>query len=580
MSYIGADLTAKSSKRLMAWCQTQLGDQEELPGRIHCEHVTLQHKPSEEQLFVLPATAAAFKVTGFGLSETGCAVRVESRRLPCANSIPHVTVSCHKSPVYSNTLLAETCKAVDGPWLLAVVGSFQPSEWHLPFLAALEMALSDLECPQVQWSHLQTSAKLVSNGQSWRGLNLRQTKVNFETIARPDFELKVGDKRLNVHSLVLENAFEPPLVEKLLAVCRKLPETLKQQDWVLPDDPETPTQSSSTQRTTSDQSSMEPQRENWQAKATKLVCLLLQHLYSDVFRACERTKASTPWLLALAELSIWIGDTSLAMKYVHTVSASWKTFQEHSSLLETCRVAEPSLLAQLEIRNVDDLEIALKSIAFQDELSAVLDEVVHFPARLPIFQTAEKEVLKVLTELSAPESEQSNEAFVLSSRGQPDDVVAETDDDYTMIQAHHHATMQAVSQQHTSSIKRMAELTGSTLPVGKGLSLRPIFKALADSDVSLLPDWLTERLVDGLKSKNEIWTLVTEPLDARATIKLILDLSTLCSAEDEAKFLRAGLQIIAARATAERQMRRGPRQRGPYVHDPNVVYVCDPYEGF
>lgn len=93
-------------------------------GRVFGHHMTLAFRPSEEELARTPVgEPVTLLVVGYAVDDVGQAVVVQSS-LQSRNSIPHITISCASTPVYSNKLLAHGYEAI-GPFeLKARVGLF------------------------------------------------------------------------------------------------------------------------------------------------------------------------------------------------------------------------------------------------------------------------------------------------------------------------------------------------------------------------------------------------------------------------------------------------------------------------
>lgn len=128
IAYTGVFLNEQSHEALLRWFEQTAG--RPLLGKIHGHHMTIQFKPSPEDLAALPAgQTVKVRVVAWAADELAQAVVVEPE-VASKKAVPHITVATADgtSPAYSNDLLAFGATPVDGPTLEGVVGTFPPRE--------------------------------------------------------------------------------------------------------------------------------------------------------------------------------------------------------------------------------------------------------------------------------------------------------------------------------------------------------------------------------------------------------------------------------------------------------------------
>ncbi len=118
--YAGVFLAPASREDLFAWWREHV--QPILLERLYGHHMTVQFKPDDFALSKLPlGEERSLRIIGYAHDDFAQAVAVETD-LPCANPIPHVTVSTSldTKPFYSNELLSNRITPVQGPTLRGV----------------------------------------------------------------------------------------------------------------------------------------------------------------------------------------------------------------------------------------------------------------------------------------------------------------------------------------------------------------------------------------------------------------------------------------------------------------------------
>ncbi len=128
IAYTGVFLDTPSQGALLRWFEQTTG--RPLLEKTHAHHMTIQFKPSPEDIEMLPlGQTVKLRVVGWAADETAQAVVVEPE-IPSKKAVPHITVSTDAgtSPAYSNDLLALGITLADGPTLEGVVGTYPPRE--------------------------------------------------------------------------------------------------------------------------------------------------------------------------------------------------------------------------------------------------------------------------------------------------------------------------------------------------------------------------------------------------------------------------------------------------------------------
>jgi len=125
--YLAIVLDEASHEALLSWWRETV--QIPIHQKVYAHHTTLKYQPTQEELdSVQVDIPAKLEVTGWAADQDVQAVAVHIE-LPCANSIPHITIATSKGgrPVQSNALLQAGMTQVTGPILSGSVKYVAPS---------------------------------------------------------------------------------------------------------------------------------------------------------------------------------------------------------------------------------------------------------------------------------------------------------------------------------------------------------------------------------------------------------------------------------------------------------------------
>ena len=117
--YVGLFLDERSQDTLLRWARAN----GPVFPKVHAHHVTIQFKPTPEELASLPVgEPASVRVIGYASDAQAQAVVVDGLKI-LTGAIPHVTVATAAgvSPAYSKELLANGYGTVRGPVLTGTI---------------------------------------------------------------------------------------------------------------------------------------------------------------------------------------------------------------------------------------------------------------------------------------------------------------------------------------------------------------------------------------------------------------------------------------------------------------------------
>lgn len=198
MSYSGVFLFKESQQSLLKWCEGIFGPPY---STVKAHHMTIKFMPHDDDVASLPSgSIVPLKVIGYSSDRYCQAVVVESRRVPSANPIPHITISLNNSaPVYSNELLSRGWVPVDdGPVLIGKTGRYShdtygpvPSADFIANLVHIENSLDIIAQP------CNRTKPIESNEYQWKLERLLQRRPP------SDITICVGEYTLHLHKYVL-----------------------------------------------------------------------------------------------------------------------------------------------------------------------------------------------------------------------------------------------------------------------------------------------------------------------------------------------------------------------------------------
>jgi len=117
--YVGLFLDERSHAALIRWVR----DDGPVFPKVYAHHVTIQFKPTPEELASLPiGEPASVRVIGYAFDSKAQAVVVDGLKV-LTGATPHVTVATAEgvSPAYSKELLANGYGTVRGPVLTGTI---------------------------------------------------------------------------------------------------------------------------------------------------------------------------------------------------------------------------------------------------------------------------------------------------------------------------------------------------------------------------------------------------------------------------------------------------------------------------